>query len=467
MNNGSFIHAVPGSTNTSPPEHSGPVIPSCSAEVVAGQPLQGEDIGMGYVSRSAPPVSTRTSLQLPPTQQSTFKTVKADATVVERIANARLILELHENRREHLLLMRLQIAEDALNLENMCTTPEELKKVHAYEMERLMYTQAELSTTDRRIAHVVATIQRLEVPHLATAVTATFDPTPSTWNSVGNHALTANGVPFDDNIPRFGSQKAGIGQPFKVIESPLAFLGRFHSYCSKTMGVDFESNCHRMLIMAVLEDNPRMQLHQKLHQIPAGEMSWEKCEEHFIEIVPTRAQREKELNRVIKGGRRRGESYLRYARRLMHFIRIFKVDVHDKEFLEAIFNTVPSGIVSHIETRLIARNPNDALLDSHTRFCEELEKFHGPDDALDTASGTNVSEEDTSYSRKRSHSSHTHNRRPYGEHGDDQETNRKAFRYNCKKCGDNNTHATEKCMICDNCQKRGHLAAACRSLKRA
>ncbi|KAF9187946.1 hypothetical protein BGZ51_001637 [Haplosporangium sp. Z 767] len=466
MSNGSFIHAVPGLINTSSSEHSEQVTPSCNAEVVAGQPLQGEDIGIGGSNRSTPPVSTATPPQPPLAQQPTLTMAKAEATIVERIADARATLEQLKNKREQLLLMRLQVTEDALNQENMCATPEQLNKVHVREMEQLVHIQAELDTTDRRLVHIVATLQLLEAPHLATAVTATVDPTPSVWNSVGSYTPTTNRVPFDDNIPRFGPQKAGAGQPFMVIESSLVFLERFHSYCSKIMGVDFEANCHKMLIMAILEGGPRMRLQDELHKIPAGEMSWEKCEELFIEIVLTRARREKELNKVIKKGRRRGELYLHYARRLMHFIRIFKIDVRDKIYIEAILNTVPSEVVSQIETRLIARNPNDALLDSLTRFCEELETFYGPDDALDTVFGTNGSEEDTSRSRKRSHSIHAHNRRPYGEHGDDQETNRKVFRYNCKKCGDNNTHTTEKCTRCDKCQKRGHLAASCRSLKR-
>ncbi|KAF9180471.1 hypothetical protein BGZ51_006182 [Haplosporangium sp. Z 767] len=113
----------------------------------------------------------------------------------------------------------------------------EHSRLQTREQEQLTRIRNEIALVERRIAAVVDTIKALEEPAL--------------WTT----------------------EQTSRGQPYKVIDSPLFFLDSFQSYCKNMMGPNFQTSCHRLLIMATLEGITRQRLDRDLHKIPADEMS--------------------------------------------------------------------------------------------------------------------------------------------------------------------------------------------------
>ncbi|KAF9178424.1 hypothetical protein BGZ51_007770 [Haplosporangium sp. Z 767] len=355
---------------------------SLTTEAVVNVLPQGEDMEVGDFNESTSHVPSQSTMTTLAASLPAFKKAKTCTTAAERIAEAKAIFQKLRDEREQHHQMVLQVISDAILQGALSMSPEERSRMRAREQEQLTRTRTEIALVERRIAAVVDTIKALEEP--APWANEQISSAPCTNQSTDSKSSTGGTTKLviDNSTPHFGPKHLGTGKPYKVIDSPLFFLDSFQSNCKNMLGPDFQTSCHRLLIMATLEDISRQRLDHDLHKIPADEMSWEKCEECFADFTLTHAQREIDLNKAIEAGRRHGESYLNYMHRLRRIIRIYKVDVHDKKDMEAIFNTVPSVIVALIETRLLARNSNETRLTSLATFCEELALIRGPDDAI-------------------------------------------------------------------------------------
>ncbi|KAF9180662.1 hypothetical protein BGZ50_006050 [Haplosporangium sp. Z 11] len=149
----------------------------------------------------------------------------------------------------------------------------EHSRLQTREQEQLTRIRNEIALVERRIAAVVDTIKALEEPALWT--TEQTSSTPYANKSTDSKTSTGGTtiLMVDSNTPRFGPKHLGRGQPYKVIDSPLFFLDSFQSYCKNMMGPNFQTSCHRLLIMATLEGITRQRLDRDLHKIPADEMS--------------------------------------------------------------------------------------------------------------------------------------------------------------------------------------------------
>ncbi|KAF8904299.1 hypothetical protein BGZ58_006504 [Dissophora ornata] len=62
-------------------------------------------------------------------------------------------------------------------------------------------------------------------------------------------------VTLDDNIPRYGVNRLGVNQPYKVISEPMEFLDLFKSKASTIHGTLFGEFCRRLLTQAILDDD--------------------------------------------------------------------------------------------------------------------------------------------------------------------------------------------------------------------
>src|SRR5690554_7641770 len=123
-----FLFIMNTSTDASSPSHSDSIpstatrvesaMPSHASEAMSTLTPQGEDMEVDDTNESAPP---------PAAPLPTFKKVKSNITIAERIAEAKILLQRLGDEREQHHLMLLQVTSDAILQGATSLTPEDRK----------------------------------------------------------------------------------------------------------------------------------------------------------------------------------------------------------------------------------------------------------------------------------------------------------------------------------------------------
>ena len=164
---------------------------------------------------------------------------------------------------------------------------------------------------------------------------------------------------LQDSCPRFGVPVANQTTKYKIIQKPHEFLAEFHMHACNYLGRNFQTQCRRLLLQAILDRVKSTQVSDaldyadknndpKTNGLGKPRSNWELCESSFIEKTTTENERRLEIEEQLKAGQHRGEKYADYASRMHYMFRVYKIDDRDSSTLGCIHLTVFAWVCTFI-----------------------------------------------------------------------------------------------------------------------
>ncbi|KAF9898483.1 hypothetical protein EC991_011185, partial [Linnemannia zychae] len=158
---------------------------------------------------------------------------------------------------------------------------------------------------------------------------------------------------LDSGTPRFGDAKMCKGQLYFVTSDPHIFLDAFRNYCESSYGQKaFLASASRLMIMAILHEQTRQQFSDAIAGKGDSTLTWEECEEAFVNSVLTPIERFRTVANVAETGRKHKETYRNFALRLQRMVRVYRIDDGNSTVLSGIMRSIPSLELSLIKNAL-------------------------------------------------------------------------------------------------------------------
>ncbi len=118
---------------------------------------------------------------------------------------------------------------------------------------------------------------------------------------------------LQDTCPRFGVPVTNQTTKYKIIQKPHEFLAEFHMHACNYLGRNFQTQCRRLLLQAILDrvkstqvsdalDNADKNNDPKTTGLGRPRSNWELCESSFIEKTTTENERCLEIEEQLKAG---------------------------------------------------------------------------------------------------------------------------------------------------------------------
>ncbi|KAG9071721.1 hypothetical protein KI688_005936 [Linnemannia hyalina] len=111
-----------------------------------------------------------------------------------------------------------------------------------------------------------------------------------------------------------------------LITNVREFLYEFHRIgVTKFTTGGFDERCSRLLCLANMDRKASDAMNAVLSRDPEGKWPWARCEKVFVESAMTQTERTDEVEKVIKMGLERGESYKQYYHRMKRLMDVYQV----------------------------------------------------------------------------------------------------------------------------------------------
>ncbi|KAF9536577.1 hypothetical protein EC957_010422, partial [Mortierella hygrophila] len=298
--------------------------------------------------------------------------------------------------------------------------------------------------------------------------TSSSPPSSSTTNDANARSPK---LTLDNSCSRFGKSEHGKTYPYELESDPFKFLAQFHSHCKNAWGPTFLNYSVRLLNMAIKDAAAHRAFNAALQTmdedfVPAN---WDICQKLFVNSVLTPRERHDAVASVAKTGMNKLELFREYGTRLGGIVSTYGIDDGDSTVLSGLLTSLPSEALNNIKLGIrYRRNDHGPVhFDSIKTILSALRDLEGPDQARKrdaSAVRNNSDSEDTSSTQSSSSRSRGDKRARTSKTQTTSSTTRN-FKFNCKKCGDNNSHPSDKCLAhitCNKCNRTGHLAANCR-----
>ncbi|KAG0272307.1 hypothetical protein BGZ96_005388, partial [Linnemannia gamsii] len=174
-----------------------------------------------------------------------------------------------------------------------------------------------------------------------------------------------------------------------LITNVREFLYEFHRIgVTKFTSWGFDERCSRLLCLANMDRKASDAMNAVLSSDPNGKWPWARCEKVFVESAMTQTERTDEVEKVIKIGLERGESYKQYYHRMKRLMDVYQVKDLPK-FADLLFllqRAVNPDVLTMILLLrrisvlegLAGVTPEDTTFES---YMESLQHVQGPADS--------------------------------------------------------------------------------------
>ncbi|KAF8924467.1 hypothetical protein BGZ47_003999, partial [Haplosporangium gracile] len=174
-----------------------------------------------------------------------------------------------------------------------------------------------------------------------------------------------------------------------LITNVREFLYEFHRIgVTKFTTVGFDERCSRLLCLANMDRKASDAMNAVLSRDPEGKWPWARCEKVFVESAMTQTERTDEVEKVIKMGLERGESYKQYYHRMKRLMDVYQVKDLPK-FADLLF--LLQRAVDPIVLTMILMQKRIAVLEgmmgvapdetTFESYMESLQHMQGPADS--------------------------------------------------------------------------------------
>ncbi|OAQ24619.1 hypothetical protein K457DRAFT_23960 [Linnemannia elongata AG-77] len=273
---------------------------------------------------------------------------------------------------------------------------------------------------------------------------------------------------LDNSCSRVGKSEHGKTYPYELESNPFKFLAQVHSHCKNAWGPMF-LKCSICLLNKTIKDAAAQCAFTTALEMMDDDFvpaNWDICQKMFINRILTPRERQDAVASIVKTGMNKLELFREYGARLGGIVSAYSIDDGDSTVLPGLLTSLPSALNNiKLGIRLRRNDHCPVHFDSIETILSALRDLEGPDQARKrdafavssnsdpkAASFTQSSTTARSRGDKRTRTIKMHTISP---------TTRN-FKFNCKKCGNNNSHPTGKCLVhktCNKCNRTGHLAA--------
>jgi hypothetical protein len=174
-----------------------------------------------------------------------------------------------------------------------------------------------------------------------------------------------------NDMPRY-SIKPTQNAPYPEFLHPRIYLEHFMTNLTARLDCErFERQCHRFLTVLTTDTLQQQELSRRFNELPT--VGWSIAQKIYLDVCLTKEQRFRDMQEMANLGRQKGESYKRYASRILHYTN--KYNIHDDSdiILEKLIYTISTDTFNTLILMYQRDDPTAATFPNIKAFCNTLQ----------------------------------------------------------------------------------------------